>query len=269
MELVNGEVRFTNRSGQGVKIEAPWLVEANGASRADAIHWELDETKSAAGPQRLRLVVAEGLRYPVMIDPSWTVTGSLITARNLHTATLLSSGKVLVAGGRDNNSNSLTSAELYDPASGTWTATGSLITARYVHTATLLPNGKVLVTGGVNFNGVTTSTLSSAELYDPTTGTWTSAGTMSTAREWHTATLLLNGKVLVAGGYDGTGTSSSVQLYDPATGTWSNTASLNHPRQSHTATLLPDGKVLVAGGSNGANTAELTQPAGLGLPPAI
>ena len=77
VELVKGEVRFTNKSGQGVKIEAPWLIEASGKSRTDAVHWELDATKSAAGPQRLRLVVAAGLRYPVVIDPSWTLTGSM------------------------------------------------------------------------------------------------------------------------------------------------------------------------------------------------
>ena len=126
VELVKGEVHFTNRSGQGVKIEAPWLVEASGKSRTDAVHWELDATKSAAGPQRLRLVIAAGLRYPVVIDPSWTATGSLNTARRFHTATLLPSGKVLVAGGQGNGNNTLSSAELYDPAAGTWTATGSL-----------------------------------------------------------------------------------------------------------------------------------------------
>ena len=69
VELVGGEVRFTNQAGQGVKIEAPWIIEANGALRSDAVHWELSSAQSAAGPQRLRLVVAEGLRYPVVIDP--------------------------------------------------------------------------------------------------------------------------------------------------------------------------------------------------------
>ena len=80
-------------------------------------------------------------------------TGSLNTARYRHTATLLSNGKVLVAGG-DTSGSYLTSAELYDPASGTWTATGSLNTARADHTATLLPNGKVLVAGGYNSSGL-------------------------------------------------------------------------------------------------------------------
>src|SRR5258708_692508 len=60
VELVKGEVRFTNKAGQGVKIEAPWLIEASGKSRTDAVHWKLDVTKSPAGRQRLRLVVAEG-----------------------------------------------------------------------------------------------------------------------------------------------------------------------------------------------------------------
>src|SRR6266576_1002992 len=138
IELVKGEVRFTNKAGQGVKIEAPWLIEANGALRADAVHWELDTAKSGSGPQRLRLVVAAGLRYPAVIDPSWTATGSLGTARFFHTATLLPSGKVLVAGGY--NGGYLSSAELYDPATGSWSSTGSLSTARDIHTATLLPS---------------------------------------------------------------------------------------------------------------------------------
>jgi N-acetylneuraminic acid mutarotase len=109
----------------------------------------------------------------------------------------------------------------------------------------------VLVAGGWN-NG----SLSSAELYDLKTGTWTTTSSMNTGRTWHTATLLLNGEVLVAGGYsynNNTGVSSivsSADLYNPKTGTWSATGTMSTTRNIHTATLLPSGKVLVAGGEN-------------------
>ena len=103
----------------------------------------------------------------------------------------------------------------------------------------------MLVAGG--YNG---SSLSSAELYDPVTGNWSSTtGSLATARLYHTATLLPNGKVLVAGGVDNIGASlSSAELYDSATGNWSSTGSLGTARYDHTATLLPNGTVLVAGG---------------------
>jgi WD40 repeat protein len=187
----------------------------------------------------------------VLVHPcagqTWTATGSLATARQEHSATLLPNGQVLVAGGFDGSGTVLASAELYDPASGTWTATGSLATARHRHAATLLPNGQVLVAGGVdNFNS-----LANAELYDPASGTWTATGSLNTARLSHTATLLPDGKVLVVGGDRSAQVFSalaSAELYDPASGTWTATGSLITARASHAATLLPNGQVLVAGG---------------------
>src|SRR5450759_3060489 len=131
------------------------------------------------------------------------------TPRQFHTATLLPDGKVLVAGGTDSNnvlgSNSaLASAELYDPSSGSWTTTGNMSTPRMFQTATLLPDGKVLVAGGTADPGGDTGgggpPLASAELYDPSNGSWTATGNMPTPRQFHTATLLPDGKVLVAGG---------------------------------------------------------------------
>jgi hypothetical protein len=161
-------------------------------------------------------------------------TGSLANARSAHTATLLPNGKVLAAGGAGNESD-LTSAELYDPASGTWATTGSLPGARSDHTATLLANGKVLVAGGIGPRA--TSSLASAHLYDPATGTWTSTGRLATARYGHTATLLPSGKVLVAGGYgDGSGNRlASAELYDPASGTWPTTGHLADANGHHQA----------------------------------
>jgi galactose oxidase-like protein len=173
----------------------------------------------------------------------WEYTGSLKTARFHHTATLLPDGRVLVAGGQD-RSDSLASAELYDPATATWSDTGSLNTPRDSHTATLLPNGMVLVAGGENDR---LHALASADLYDSATGTWSATGSLNTARYDHTATLLPNGMVLVAGGNPGE--LDSAELYDPATGTWSLTGSLNDGRADHVETLLPNGMVLVADGT--------------------
>jgi N-acetylneuraminic acid mutarotase len=127
-----------------------------------------------------------------------------------------------------------------------WLTSSTLSTARSEQTATLLANGKVLVTGGSN--GIVS--LSSAQLYDPDSNTWSVAAAMSTVRSGHTATLLANGKVLVTGGYNDSISLSSAQLYDPGSNTWSAAAAMSTPRFGHTATLLADGKVLVAGGFN-------------------
>ena len=142
-----------------------------------------------------------------LYDPAtgtWSVTGTLNAARNFHTATLLPNGKVLVAGGFGgvNDDRSLQSAELYDPATGMWSSTGKLNTARCFHTATLLPNGKVLVAAGSMSSGSDPDPTIDAEMYDPTTGTWSYTGSLNTGRILNTMTLLPNGKVLVAGGWD-------------------------------------------------------------------
>ncbi|WP_233261598.1 kelch repeat-containing protein [Vitiosangium sp. GDMCC 1.1324] len=184
-------------------------------------------------------------------DPSsgtWRSTGSMTSRRREHTATLLSNGKVLAAGG-----DGTTTAELYDPASGSWTAVGSMSSIRGYATATLLANGKVLVVGGSRYESSEVTALATAEIYDPSSGTWSATGSMSTPRYHHTATLLPDGKVLVAGGrsYNGGFSLTTAELYDPASGTWSATTSMPGQRAGHTATLLPGGKVLIAGGGSG------------------
>ncbi len=188
-----------------------------------------------------------------LYDPAtgtWTTTGSMTTPRALHTATLLPSGKVLVAAGRTTY-GTLATAELYDPATGSWTKTGSLASERIHDTATLLPNGKVLVTGGgVDF---TSTVLASAELYDPATGSWTATGSLNAAREYHTAALLPDGQVMLAGGFDKTFAAlKSAELFDPASGSWTTMGNMTTARGAHTDSLLPNGKVLVLGGSDGA-----------------
>lgn len=121
---------------------------------------------------------------------------------------------------------------------------------RALHTATLLNNGKVLVAGGANSTG---AILSSAELFDPVTGKWSSAGTMAVLRAQFTATLLPSGKVLVAGGCHGQYCWTRIngaELYDPAANTWSATGNLNDGTAGHAAVLLASGKVLLAGGQD-------------------
>lgn len=184
---------------------------------------------------------------------SWSAAGGLAAARYLHTATLLPSGKVLVAGGFDANRSVLASAELYDPTTDTWAAAGSLAMPRTYHSATLLADGRVLVAGGAAgdpFGSLGTSgstPYASVELYDPTTNAWTAAASLVTARGAHTATLLSNGKVLVAGGA-ASHIVDSAELYDPAGDAWTPAVILINSRALHTATRLLNGKVLLTGG---------------------
>lgn len=185
-----------------------------------------------------------------LYDPAtglWTSTGNLNTGRSGHTATLLADGRVLVAGGY--SGNFLSSAELYDPVTGVWAFTGSFAgnETRDRHTALRLLNGQVLVIGG----GGSVDLLASTELYDPATGVWTPTGSLATVRLGTTATLLPDGRVLVAGG-KGVGwvELASAELYDPASGAWTGVGDLGVARWLHTATALPDGRVLIAGGEN-------------------
>jgi N-acetylneuraminic acid mutarotase len=147
----------------------------------------------------------------------------MVTDRTFHTATLLPDGRVLVTGGAGGGpGEALASAELYDPSRGTWTATGSMGGAREEHTATLLPNGKVLVTGGSKSFAANGSfdPLASAELYNPSTGSWSATKTMLTRHWSQNATLLPDGTVLAAGGgIPGTSSLAYAELYDPGSGT--------------------------------------------------
>jgi hypothetical protein len=200
-------------------------------------------------------------------------TGFLVEARGGHTATLLPNGKVLIAGGGDQGGGTLpdfgtssNTAELYDPAAGAFTRTGDMVTGRYGHTATLLSNGKVLIVGGVESGDSLFRTIPTAELYDPSAGTFTPTGSLAVARAGHTATLLSGGKVLITGGLtDPTNFESSTttaEIYDPSTGAFSLTGEMGIAREAHTATLIPNGTVLITGGGLSSPTlfAEIYDP---------
>lgn len=209
----------------------------------------------------------------------WSATAGMAAPRSGHSATRISDGRVLVAGGFGSNGKALASVELYDPATGRWFPAAGMGLARGSHTATPLGSGRVLVSGGIGSDGAPTA---SAEIFDPVAGTWTPTPPMSTARFDHTATLLGGGTVLAVGGYNQLPPAPpmrSEESYDPATGAWSATACpdqqppadqpsacLHIPRASHTATLLPGGRLLVAGGIDDGNlprrSAELYDPSG-------
>jgi hypothetical protein len=191
----------------------------------------------------------------------FTNISSMRTARQSHTATLLNDGSVLVTGGWSGSGAALPSAELYNPA-GTFTPiTASMNAARRGHTATRLNDGKVLIVGGFG-----SPSLSSAEIYDPVTRTFTPTGSMvtGTGRWAHTATLLSNGKVLIAGGRSDTSGSTALntaELYNPVTGSFTATAIMKDYRANHTATLLSDNRVLIAGGFNNDSSPNATSKA--------
>lgn len=222
----------TPRSGHSATLLADGTVLVAGS-------WGLDGVANAEASAEL-------------YDPStgtWSATGSMIDVRSGHTATLMARGKVLVAGGFPSD----LTAELYDPATGTWSATGRMPSAHSLHSATLLPDDTVLVVGGEGMGGGRATLEDAADLYDPTTGTWTATGTMTEHRLYHAATLLPDGRLLVTGGLSHVedGALATAEVYDPETGEWSASGNLVAPRSRHSATLLSDGRVLLAGGQYG------------------
>jgi hypothetical protein len=180
-------------------------------------------------------------------------TGNLVVERAGNTATLLADGRVLIAGGEDRQENAIASAEIYDPATGKFTLTRSMTDPRGAHTATALKDGRVLIVGGGSGHYPSQIVYRSAELFDPTSGKFSSAGQMSVGRHKHAAILLGSGKVLIVGGSDNRdwhGEYTSAEIYDPASNKFTVTGAMNTSRFKipQAVALLPDGRVLVAGG---------------------
>jgi len=195
-----------------------------------------------------------------IFDPTthlWSRSGLLNTARTATAAALLLDGRVLVAGGMFLDRTSpdpprpLDSSELWDPGSGTWTRTGFLARTRIGASAVTLADGRVLVVGGVASQESAPIQQATAEVYDPTTGRWRSAGQLATARSGFTLVALLDGGAIVVGGFGGLGTAalSAVERFDPGSNMWSAAEDLPYPVAGAAGIRLADGRVLLAGGS--------------------
>ncbi|HYO64487.1 MAG TPA: kelch repeat-containing protein, partial [Archangium sp.] len=265
LRLVEDTLELLDGSGAPrLRMAPPYLVGADGHvtrahvsvegcavdTRAQA-PWERPVTAPGARECRVRVGWnAEAVRYPAVLDPMWSTTGSLATARRAFTTTVLPDGRVLAAGGTDDTWYPSSRVELYDPVTGTWATLGSMARTRQFHSATLLGSGKVLVVGG-DRNSPGDGGISVAELFDPTTGSWSSAAPLNVSRTYHQAVLLRDGRVLVMGGEGASySPSASAELYDPMSNTWTLTGSLPVMRSRHAAVVLSDGKVLAFGGGS-------------------
>jgi N-acetylneuraminic acid mutarotase len=207
---------------------------------------------------------------PAPANGNWESVGSMATSRNDHSATTLNDNRVLVAGGSNEGGALVNFAELYNPSTKTWSTTGNLNTPRITafNSMVTLQNGKALLAGGQLLDN---TPLASAELYDPSTGTWSYTGSLNTPRRFASKAILLDdGRVLVAGGTNlqSGGSLNTSELYNPSTGTWSYTANnMAQDRFGSSIIKLQDGRVLITGGSVGGNggscynTAEIFNPA--------
>jgi hypothetical protein len=225
----------------------------------------------------------DGMVNAEVFDPAtglWTAVSPMRERRNGPKTFMLNNGKVLVTGGQqkrlvtnpDGSTTlrifSLNSAEIYDPTTDTWTLTGPMTYGRASHLIFGLPDGRVLVTGGVGAVGENwvRQVLSTTEIYNPATGTWTSGPDLLPGRTGSGASILglSDGRLMIIGGFGNGGvTLNDVQIYDPQPGAWSISGSLNQPRSNFTRNLMPDGKVLVWGGGDGLralNSTEIWDP---------
>jgi hypothetical protein len=256
-------------------------------------------------------------------DPAtntWSDAAPMHTARWVAQVTLLSDGRVLVSGGNSVDYTALSSAEIYDPASNAWTDVGSMNSTRWAAAVGLLHNGKVLVAGGYHEDGPNPEEVplqSSAEVFDPGTGTWSQVFSMSVPRFTPSMAVLPDGRALVVGGTDvlpsaeifdpeagpfgawvptgdmldsrfyhetvplaggyvlavGGLANSTAELWDPSTGLWESAGDMGSVRYLSASALLPGGRILVAGGStsfdaiDATNTAVTYRPCTRNVPP--
>ena len=293
LRLFGGRLEVLDaRGAPRVRVEPPYVIDANGARIAAKLDvegcpvdrdprapWGRSVTELGDATSCEMVVSWSGATYPLLVDPEWKDSGFMLRERTHHTATLLPSHSLLLAGGFDVNGLGISEAEILCPKdicipSATFTATDSLGIARGGQTETLLNSGtQVLFTGG-RASRASAGRLASAEVYSVASGTFApTTGNLNNARAEHTATLLdaTGGfKVLVTGG-DGSLPTSTAELYDPALGVFTPTGTMVVQRRGHFAELLKSGKVLVGGGIStlgiAVSSAEVFDPATSGFTP--
>lgn len=258
----------------GTLLVAGALLQAGGPARVAAVagpasfdeSWDLrsdmiDERGghiAAALPDGTVLVAGGSgtqlLKQAELYDPvanAWIQLPDMATPRHLAASASLPDGDVIVAGGcvtGCSDGADTATAERFDWQTRSWHAAGAMNVSRSRYHILLSlgdPAGRLLVVGGTS--GYNTY-LSSAEVYDPATNAWSSAGNMSTTRHVHEATRLADGRVLVTGGLNDGAIFASAEIYDPVSNSWSDAAPMSEARWAHAAVLLPSGKVLVSGG---------------------
>jgi IPT/TIG domain-containing protein/Big-like domain-containing protein/galactose oxidase-like protein/Kelch motif protein len=254
---------YSDNSTQDVTSTATW---SSSAASVESINASGLGVALGAGQASIQASVGSVNGSASVSVTALPASGNLLYPRFLGTATRLSDGTVLVAGGTTGigglaDTPNVAVAEVYNEQTGAFSAVGSLITPRNNHTASLLNNGMVLLAGGYDNNN---NALASAELYDPTAQTFSATGSMSTPRTLHTASVM-SGLVLIAGGLDANGNDlASAEVYNPATGTFVGTGSMTTARNTHAATRLNDGTVLITGGfdanGNALASAEIYDP---------
>ncbi|MFN2608029.1 MAG: kelch repeat-containing protein [Acidimicrobiales bacterium] len=268
-------------SGGGGGSSTPTTLAAVGTWTSAPDLAAIRGTTSAVVLKDGRVLVAGGsvgqipLAATEIFDPAagqWHPAGDLTAPRRGLAAVMLPDGRVLATGGRGEDGDPSAVADIFDPASGKWTATGPMTKGRLGHSLTALADGRVLAVGGTAIGlaptGGTQSVRpdASAEIFDPATGAWTPVASMATPRFEHTATLMADGKVLIAGGQGTNGLLASTEIYDPAVSAFIRSNDMTEARTNQAAVRLNDRSVLVVGGTGGPNgdvslaTAEVFDP---------
>jgi MYXO-CTERM domain-containing protein len=267
LRLVGGVLEVLDAGGAPrLRVRAPALHDSAGHERAlrlvvegcavdtsPRLPWRRAPVAPGAASCALEVRWDDaGLRYPVVVDPIWELTGEMAEQRERHAAALLPGNRVLVAGGNNDAGDVLTaSAEVYDLDTQTWAATDSLATARRsapsipLPVSAALPEGGALVIGGRAETAVDVT--AGCEIYDLAAGTWSAAGNLITARSHHVAVMLADGTVLVAGGENDTIDLASAERSSADFSAWSALPDMPNEHFGASAAIV-DGQVMVAGG---------------------